>query len=135
MGEALAAIALVKSSACFVTKREEHVKSRLAGKRVYYIHDPHTSRVGFIRNAFRAFCLVVYLRPRVVLSTGSGIAIPFCMLAKLFGARLIFIETGARVVSPSRTGKFMYRYADEFYVQWPRLLAQYPAARYEGRLL
>ena len=74
-------------------------------------------------------------RPEVVISTGAGMVIPTCLIAKLLGAKLVFIETAARVTTPSRTGKFLYRFADEFYVQWEPLLKVYPKAKYGGVLL
>ena len=135
LSEALTAIEKIEGDVCFITKRDDHVAGRLAGKRMYYINDPHTSLVGYLCNVIRALYLVLVTRPRVVLSTGSGIAIPYCLLAKLLGAKLVFIETGARVTTPSRTGKFLYKYADVFYVQWPKLLEHYPRAKYEGRLI
>jgi hypothetical protein len=36
-------------------------------------------------------------RPRIVVSCGSGIVVPFCMLARPTGASLVFVETDAQV--------------------------------------
>ena len=35
-----------------------------------------------------------------------------CLAAKLFGARLVYVESGSRVIIPSRTGRLIYRFAD-----------------------
>ena len=72
--------------------------------------------------------LFVILRPKIIISTGAGIAIPFMMIGKFFGSKLIFIETGARVYTVSKTGNFMYKYADKFFVQYEVLLKKYPKA-------
>lgn len=45
--------------------------------------------------------------------------------AKLFGARLVFIESRARVYSRSKTGRILYPFCDTFIVQWPELLYVY----------
>jgi UDP-N-acetylglucosamine:LPS N-acetylglucosamine transferase len=64
----------------------------------------------------------------VVISTGSGLAVPFLVISKLFGSKILFIESGARVYSVSKTGAFMYRYSDLFFVQYKALLKFYPKA-------
>lgn len=74
-------------------------------------------------------------RPRVVVSTGSGIAIPTILLAKWFlHSKIIYIESAACVVEPSRTGRFVYKYADLFLIQWESLRKFYPNAKYTGVL-
>ena len=135
LSEALSAIEKYEGEACFITHRDDHVASRLQGRELFYINDPHTSLLAYMKNGVLALYLFLKLRPRVVLSTGAGLAIIFCLLCKLFGSKLIFVETGARVTTPSKSGRFMYRYADRFYVQWPAVTREYPEAIYKGRLL
>lgn len=78
--------------------------------------------------------LFVYIkeRPDVIISTGAANAVPMCLLAKFLKKKVIFIETFARITSPSKTGKLMYKYADLFIVQWKELLEFYPNAVYGG---
>jgi hypothetical protein len=45
---------------------------------------------------------------------------------------LIFIESFAKVTSQTHCGNFLYKYADQFYVQWEEMLALYPNAIYKG---
>lgn len=73
-------------------------------------------------------------RPKAMLSTGPGVAVPVALACKLMGVKLIFVETGSRVTSLSLTGRIMYRLADMFLVQWEPLLEKYPRAVYAGRL-
>ena len=49
-------------------------------------------------------------------------------LAKLFGKKLIYIESFAKISSPNLSGKLLYRFADQFYVQWETMLKIYPKA-------
>lgn len=79
-----------------------------------------------------SFYIIVKERPDVVISTGAGDTVPLCIIAKLFKRKVIFIETFARRKEPSKTGKFMYKYADLFIVQWKELLEFYPTAIYGG---
>jgi UDP-N-acetylglucosamine:LPS N-acetylglucosamine transferase len=80
-----------------------------------------------------AFILVLKIRPRVVISLGALDVIPFCLISKLVGARIIHVECMNQVTSPSWTGKLLYPFCSGFYVQWPELLKRYgKKARYEG---
>jgi UDP-N-acetylglucosamine:LPS N-acetylglucosamine transferase len=73
-------------------------------------------------------------RPKAIISTGGGMSIATALLGKLLGVKLIYVESGARVTSPSRTGKLLYKYADLFIVQWEPMLKHFPKAVYGGML-
>ena len=59
-------------------------------------------------------------------------AIPICLISKFMGKKLIYIESFAKVTSPTETGKLLYKFADQFYVQWKPMLKFYPKAIYLG---
>ena len=80
-----------------------------------------------------AFLLILY-RPKYIISTGSHVSVPICIMAKIFSITTIHIESLARVHDLSKSGKMIYRYTDYFFVQWPELLSKYPKAHYVGRL-
>ena len=71
-------------------------------------------------------------KPDVILSTGALVAYPFCLLGKLRGAKVVYIESFARVYNRSLTGRLVYPFADLFLVQWESLLSCYPKAKYVG---
>lgn len=77
-----------------------------------------------------AICLVE--RPDVVVCTGVLSTIPLCLLCKMFGKKLVFIESYAKVKTPTLTGKLLYHFAGRFYVQWQELLEFYPKAIHVG---
>ncbi len=77
---------------------------------------------------------VLVERPDVVITTGAGIVVFFCIFAKLLGAKLIFIESMARVERPTLTARMLYPFTDLFFVQWPGLLKYFPRAKFLGRL-
>ena len=58
--------------------------------------------------------------------------LPMCFIAKLGKKKLIYIESFAKVTSPTKSGKLMYKYADRFYVQWESMLEIYPDAIFLG---
>jgi len=72
--------------------------------------------------------------PKAVVSTGVHSTIPMCIYARLFGRKVIYIETIANLKTPSVTGKIMYKIATDFYVQWEEMMEIYPKAKYGGVL-
>ncbi len=71
-------------------------------------------------------------KPDLVICTGVLATVPLCLMCKVFGKKLIYIESFAKVKSPTRTGTLLYRFADRFYVQWQQMLECYPQALYQG---
>jgi hypothetical protein len=63
-------------------------------------------------------------RPTVMLSTGSGIAVPAAIVARAMGTRVVFLETVAAVTRPTLTAILMQYYADVLISQWPRVAEQ-----------
>ena len=55
-----------------------------------------------------------------------------CYLGKLFGSKIIFIETFANSESKTLSGKMIYPIANLFIVQWKEMLKLYPKAIYGG---
>lgn len=86
----------------------------------------------FIYDFLLSFFIFVLEKPDYVISTGALASIPICLISKLFGKKLIFIESFAKINSPTLTGKLLYKYADQFYVQWEPMLKIYPKAIYLG---
>ena len=88
-----------------------------------------------IRDFFASFRLLKKYSPDVVISTGAGMTYPLCWLQKkIFKKKVIYIESFARRVSGSKTGKKVYKFADYFIVQWESMLKVYPNAIYGGMI-
>lgn len=83
---------------------------------------------------FVSLFLLIRERPQVVISIGALATVPICILAKLFGIRLIYIESFARRYEMSETGKLVSRFADVTIVQWKELLKVCPNAVYGGMI-
>lgn len=92
------------------------------------ICDPHRSPLKFFWNTGQAVRYFFRLRPTLVISTGAGMTLPFFMLARMFGATCVFVETGARVSTPSLTGRLLYPFSHLFIVQNSALLGIYKKA-------
>lgn len=133
--EALAAMGDAFSTIDVATYRVEHVKTIPCARRVFYLIDPHVSAWKYAVNALQSAVLLVRVRPKIILTTGAGIALCCAILGKWMGAKLIVVDTIACVDDLSRTGRLLYRFADLFIVQWPELCAKYPRAIYGGCVL
>lgn len=97
------------------------------------------SRLSFWSSYIRLFfsCRKIWkeYRPKVIVSTGSNIAVPLFLIGKLHGSKIIFIETRAKVYARSMTGILVRRISDQIFVQWPEMLKLYPEAKYCGTLV
>ena len=103
---------------------------------VYLVPNMARNPVELLKNLWRAWRLFRQRKPDLIVSTGAEIAIPLFLVGKFMGCRLLYIECGAQVATPSGTGRIVSWFADEFLVQWPELLPAYNGrARYEGSLI
>jgi beta-1,4-N-acetylglucosaminyltransferase len=104
--------------------------------RTYYLKQINRKEascgIKLIMNTITSIRILLKEKPEVVVSTGVLSTIPICIIAKLFRKKLIYIESFAKVNSPTLTGKLMYKFADLFLVQWEEMKRIYPKALYVG---
>ena len=128
--------AYVDREATWVTLAGADVEHLLAGRNVLVAHGPtNRSLVKLVRNLPIAWSAVRRHDPDVIVSTGAGLAVPFFMIGRLLGRRLVYVESLARSKSLSLSGRLVYPLADRFFVQWPQLARRYRKARFEGSVL
>lgn len=124
-----------KYESCVVTEETDY-KAVIKGQKMYYMHQVNRKEKSLpfwmIVNAFKSLKLLIVEKPDVVITTGVLAMIPLCLLAKIFRKKLVYIESFAKVSSPTETGKLMYKYADRFYIQWASMKKFYPNAIYLG---
>ena len=105
-------------------------------RKIYYLNQVNRHEKTFIfkmaLNFIKSLNLFIKDRPDVVISTGALATIPMCIFAKVFKKKIIFIESFAKVNSPTLTGKLVYKFADQFYVQWEQMKEHYPNAIFRG---
>ena len=102
----------------------------------YLLENIGTSPLKMIKSFFQIGKILLKEKPDTVISTGSEIAIPTFVIAKILGIRTIFIESWCRVKTKSGTGKIVYPFSDLFLVQWPELIELYgKKAKYVGAVI
>jgi beta-1,4-N-acetylglucosaminyltransferase len=120
----------------WVTFAAPDSESLLSGEAVTFAYSP-TNRhaLNLARNLGLAVSTIRRLRPRAVISTGAGVAVPFLLAGRLLGAHTVYIESMARIEEPSLTGRLVHPFVHDFFVQWPQLVKSYRRATYEGSLI
>lgn len=120
----------------FVLTEKTLYNAASQGQKTYYLQQVNRKEKTFLlrmlANAFLSLGIFLKERPNVIICTGVLATIPMCLLVKLFGGKLIYLESFAKVTSPTETGKLMYQFADQFYVQWESMKEVYPNAIYLG---
>lgn len=86
----------------------------------------------FLFNIIKSLYLFLKYRPNVIVTTGAHTSVPMCYIGRLFGRKVIFIESYAKRNSPTLSGRLVYPIATTFIVQWETMLEFYPKAKYFG---
>lgn len=90
---------------------------------------------GYLKMFRECWKVLRKIRPKVLVSTGSNVAVPLFVVGKLMGTKLVFVETRARVYTKSVTGKLISGVSDKVIVQWKEMLPLYKNAEYYGTLV
>lgn len=119
----------------------EKTKSNLSLKdkfdKVYYLiygtkKNLFTYFFKFSFNILKSLFLFMKIRPNVIITTGTHTAVPMCYIGKIFGSKIIYIETFANSKTKTVAGRLVYPIADNFIVQWESMLELYPKAIFGG---
>ena len=102
----------------------------------YHVTQVNRKEIFFILKmiliAIKSLYILIKEKPDVIITTGVLATIPMCILGKKMNKKIIYIESFAKINSPTETGKLMYKIADRFYVQWENMLEFYPEAIFKG---
>jgi UDP-N-acetylglucosamine:LPS N-acetylglucosamine transferase len=119
----------------WVTFDKSDARSLLRDERVLHAFGPTNRNIpNFLRNIRLAWRVVRRERPAAVLSTGAGVAVPFAWIGRLYGARVVYVESFTRMDELSLSGRMIAPVAERFYVQWPELAARGRRLRFAGNL-
>lgn len=120
----------------YVTTMPE-VATKIMGKGPTYIlgecNRKHPFRAVLV--FIRGLRVVIKERPDVVITTGSLPIALMCLSAKLFGARIVWIDSIANIERFSMSGRMMRHVADLFLTQWPELAEKYNNVEYAGAII
>ena len=118
------------------TDTTKSLASKYKGKVNYLIYGtkdhPFTYPFKLLANCFMSLYYYFKIRPDFIVTTGAHTAGPMCCLGKIFGSKIVYIETFANIHTKTITGRLIYKFADLFIVQWKSMLNLYPKATYGG---
>lgn len=122
-------------SVYYVTERTPYSVDK---KDTHYVKQINRKEKFLLINIFLLFVqsLKIFIKekPDVIISTGALCVIPSFLIGKLFHKKLIFIESFAKIKTPTKTGRLIYKISDVFIVQWKSMLKYYPNAVYLGSI-
>ncbi len=119
----------------WVTFDKSDARSLLSYEPVVYAYSPtNRSLKNLARNLFLAWRTLRRVRPRVLLTTGAGVAVPFAWLGRLLRVKIVYVESFTRIEGPSLTGRLVTPIAHRAYVQWPEMERVVAKARYAGNV-
>ena len=119
----------------FFTFDTGHARMTLKKVRSYFTIDPLRKPFKMLKVIYDSLLIFLKEKPDVIISTGANVTVPMCLIGKLCGSKLIYIECSAQVFRPSLSGRILYRFSDLFFVQWKYLKKYYKNAIYGGNLL
>lgn len=90
--------------------------------------------ISLFLNSFSSVSILLKHRPKVIITTGSHTAIPFCIIGKILGIKIVWILSFARINSKAASANLIYPLADRFLVQWASMKTYYKKAIYLGSI-
>jgi len=120
-----------------MTFKREDTSELAKREKVYFVEDPKRNIIKFLKSIVQTLSILSKESPDVVISTGAGIGVVTCYVAKLFfSTKIIFFESFCRIEEPSLSGRLAYPISDMFFVQWREMLKKYgEKAIYRGAVI
>jgi UDP-N-acetylglucosamine:LPS N-acetylglucosamine transferase len=117
----------------WVSNDKPDARSLLAHESAHFVPGPFSRHPrSLLTNLRLAIRLIRRERPAAILTTGADIAVPFAWIGRLYGARVIYVESFTRAETVSLSCKLIKPVAHDVYVQWPELVDSLPGAQFFG---
>ena len=92
-------------------------------RKVYVVGESNRQHpIRVINVLLRCIKVVFNERPDVLISTGASVGCMACFLGRLYGARVVWIDSITNVERISLSGRMVRYIADLFLVQWTELV-------------
>jgi UDP-N-acetylglucosamine:LPS N-acetylglucosamine transferase len=122
---------------CIYVSTSDVVAEKLSRMGQYYIIGEANRNHPFKLLVIMLKCIKIVFdhRPDVVISTGAAPALLVCVFAKLFGAKIIWIDSIANTEKLSMSGSLIRPFSDLFITQWPHLAKKYKKVEFVGTII
>jgi len=84
---------------------------------------------------FKCIKIILSKKPNVIISTGAAPGYLLCLAGKLFGAKIIWIDSIANIDRLSLSGRLILPLSDLILSQWPEVAKKYKHVEYAGTLI
>jgi UDP-N-acetylglucosamine:LPS N-acetylglucosamine transferase len=122
-------------SRTWITFDKTDARSLLSEEQVLFAHGPTNRSIkNLLRNLLLARRVVRSVRPKILVTTGAGVAVPFAWMARLRGIPVVYVESLSRIEGPSLSYRLIAPFAARTYVQWQELADALPRARFAGNV-
>ncbi len=103
---------------------------------VYIVDESNRERPLKVLSALaRCVQIVLKEKPALVISTGAAVGCLAAFVAKLTGARVIWVDSIANVERLSLSGRMIRPFADLVLTQWPEVAQKYKSVEYVGYIV
>lgn len=116
----------------FLTFKRPNSVSLASTENVRFVTDPKRNPLRLIATFAQSALVFLQEFPDAIITTGAGVALPICIIAKIFGKKVVYIESFCRIDKPSWSGRLFHPIADLFLVQWPKQKKFFKKAQYFG---
>ncbi len=132
----------VKAKKYYIVPWESNVTKQKVGRNYFSVLSPRFRAkdnvfMTILRTLFlfiHSFIILLIVRPKVVISTGSGLTIPPFLIAGFLRMKTIYIESPSRVYYPSIAGRLLMGKTDLWLSSWPELAKRYDGVEYKGMI-
>jgi len=113
------------------------VKKKLEKKgRVYIIGECNRQHPLQTLSVFwKALKVIRKEKPNVIFSTGAAPGLLCCFFGKIFGAKIIWLDSIANTQKLSMSGRLVRPFANLILSQWPDVADKYPNVEYAGEVI
>lgn len=105
----------------FATVNKSYCTNEISDRFHVITDATRSTPLSLVKMLIELICILYELKPSVVVSTGAAPGLVAVMLAKMMGAKTIWIDSIANVDELSGSGKYAKWFADLWLTQWEHL--------------
>lgn len=118
----------------FISFKRPDTEDLAKTEHVFFVERPARNPLATMRCIGQTWKILWNEKPDLVIATGADVSVPACVIAKLLGKKVVFIESFCRPYKPGISGRMVYFFADLFIYQWKQLAKAYPRGVYGGSI-
>ena len=120
----------------FVTTSDAVAKKLSAQGNVFVVGESNRNNpFKMLMVLSKCISIIIKERPDVVLSTGAAHGCLLCLIGKLFGAKVVWLDSIANTEKLSFSGRIVRPFANLILTQWPGVAKKYKNVEFAGSVV